>query len=240
MKVGLNGSSVVSRMQINNISMFNKINKDFINPNAGEKNSAAVIFSSSPLKPNMSDETLKDFTNDLARLKLSLQNSSDRIADSKLLDEFMAKYNDFKEKGIFGGQADGQNTNQIFQNSFLDLVDEVNAKLVNEEAQNLFREKNARADMAMFLVRALGITSGSVNVSEEGISRMMALYEEKLKDGTLNSDYVEILDLDDFNAYREKNKKVIEEAIKERDAYGVLLQKLAGFKNSLVQDFKGK
>ncbi|MFJ7737651.1 hypothetical protein ACIQ2D_15155 [Lysinibacillus sp. NPDC097287] len=239
MKVGLNGPSVASRIQLDTIGMLNKINKDAISASAGEKNSA-VIFSSSPLKKDVSDETLKDFTNDLARLKLSLQNSSDRNADSKLLDEFMAKYNDFKEKGIFGGQADGQNTNQIFQNSFLDLVDEVNAKLVNEYAQNLFKEKNAIADMTNFLIRALGITSGSIDVSERGISRMMALYEERLKDGTLKSDYVEILDLDDFNAYREKTKKVIEEAIKERDAYGVLLQKLAGFKNSVIQDFKGK
>ncbi|KOS68321.1 hypothetical protein AEA09_06965 [Lysinibacillus contaminans] len=240
MKVGLNGSSVVSGMQTYNIGMFNKINKGSISTNESAKNSAAVIFSSSPLKPNVSDDTLKDFTNDLARLKLSLQNSSDRNSDSKLLDEFMTKYNDFKEKGIFGGQADDQSTNQIFQNSFLDLVDEVNAKLVNEHCQNNIKEMKARGDMAMFLVRALGITSGAVHVSEEGISRMMKLYEEKLKDGTLNSDYVEILDLDAFNTYREKNKKDIEEAIKERDAYGVLLQKLAGFKNSLVQDFKGK
>ncbi|MFJ7953606.1 hypothetical protein ACIQZG_19060 [Lysinibacillus sp. NPDC096418] len=240
MKVGLNGPSVASRIQLNTIDMLNKINKDAIKANAGEKNSAGVIFSSSPLKKNVSDETLKDFTNDLARLKLSLQNSSDRNADSKLIDEFMAKYNDFKEKGIFGGQADGQNANQIFQNSFLDLVDEVNVKLVNEHFQNNFKEMKARGDMVMFLVNALDIRSGEVHHSEEGVSRMMALYEEKLKAGTLKSDYVEILDLDDFNVYREKTKKVIEEAINERDAYGVLLQKLALFKNSVVQDFKGK
>ena len=67
----------------------------------------------------------------------------------------------------------------------------------------------------------------------------MKLYEEKLKDGTLKSDNAEILDLDAFNKYREKNSKDIEVAIKERDAYGLLIQKLTGFKNSLVQYFKG-
>lgn len=240
MKVSLNGSSVDSGLQKYNIGMFNKGNKGSISTNASVKNSAAVIFSRSPFSPNVSNDTLKDFSNDLARLKLSLKNNSDSNSDNELLGEFLTKIEQYKEKGIFDGQADDKNTNQIFQNSVLDLVDEFRAKAVNEEAQNYFKEKNARADMAMFLIRGLGITSGEVHISDEGISRMMKLYEEKLKDGTLNSDNAEILDMDAFNKYREKNSKDIEEAIKEREAYSLLLKKLDAFKNSLVQYFEGK
>ncbi|MGE7111970.1 hypothetical protein [Lysinibacillus sp. NPDC047702] len=240
MKMGLNDSSVVRGLQTGNIGMTNISNKGSINTNASAKNSAAVIFSRSSFRPNVSNDTLKDFSNDLTRIKLSLRNNSDSNADSKLLDEFLTKYNEYKEKGLFDGQTDDNNTNQIFQNSVLDLVDEFRAKAVNEEAQNYFKEMKARGDMGMFLVRALGITSGHVDWSDKGISRMMELYEEKLKDGTLNSDNAEILDLDAFNKYREKNSKDTEEAIKEREAYSLLLKKLDAFKNSLVQYFEGK
>ncbi len=73
MKVSLNSSSVDSGLQKCNIGMFNKSNKGSINTNASTKNSAAVIFSRSPFSPNVSNDTLKDFSNDLARLKLSLK-----------------------------------------------------------------------------------------------------------------------------------------------------------------------
>ena len=240
MKVNLNGATIANKFQTGNINigLFNKNNNGSIGNNVGGKNSPAVIFSQSAFKPNISNEVLKDFSNDLARLKLDLKNSTDSESASKLVDEFLATYEQHKEKGLFDGNVDDPNTNQILQNSVLDLVDEVRAKLVDEEAQNNFKEMKARGNMVRFLTQALGITSGEVHHGEEGISRMMKLYEEKLKDGTLKSDNVEILDLEAFNEFREKNSKDIEEAIKERDAYGLLVQKLTGFKYSLVQYFK--
>ena len=164
MKVNLNGPTIVSRLQTGNIDigLFNKSNKGSIGINVSEKNSAAVIFSQSPFKPNVSNDILKDFSNDLTRLKLNLKNSSDSNSASELLDEFFATYEQYKEKGLFDGQAEDHNTNQILQNSVLDLVDEVRAKLIDEEAQNNFKEMKARGDMVRFLVGALGITSGEV------------------------------------------------------------------------------
>ncbi len=64
MKVGLNGSSVVSGLQTGNIGMSNKSNKGSISTNTSAKNSVAVIFSCSPFRPNMSNGTLKNFSND--------------------------------------------------------------------------------------------------------------------------------------------------------------------------------
>ncbi|WP_108308415.1 hypothetical protein [Metalysinibacillus jejuensis] len=233
MKVNVNGATIANKFKTAqmNTGLLNKNNP------VSEKNSPAVIFSQSGFKPNMPNDVLKDFSNDLARLKIDLKNSTDSESASKLVDEFLATHEQHKEKGVFDGKFDEFDTNQILQNSVLDLVDEVRAKLVDEHAQNNFKEMKARGNMVRFLTQALGI-SGEINYGEESVSRMVKLYEEKLKDGTLTSDNVKILDLEAFNKFREKNSKDIEEAIKERDAYGSLVQKLVGFKHSLVQYFK--
>lgn len=227
-------------MNVNGATIANKFKTVQMNPGlpnknnpVSEKNSPAVIFSQSGFKPNMSNDVLKDFSNDLTRLKIDLKNSTDSESASKLVDKFMATYEQHKEKGLFDGHEDDAS---ILQDSVLDLAEEVHLKLINEQAQNYFKELRATGDVAFFLGKALGLSE--IHYNEESVARMTKLYEEKLKEGTLKSDTVEILDLEDFNTFREKNKKDIEEAIKEREAYELLIQKLAGFKHSLVQYFK--
>ncbi|OCS91081.1 hypothetical protein [Caryophanon latum] len=46
---------------------------------------------------------------------------------------------------------------------------------------------------------------------------------------------VDVLDFDQFQAFRESNKQMMETSQKEQDAYSLLIQKLASFKQSIIQ-----
>lgn len=238
MKIDFGNSTIAyaNSLKIGNY-VANKSNMGSVNANAGESN--AVLYNRLTFKSNISTDVLKNFSNDLMKLKMSLKNNSDSNSEGILFDEFNQKCKEYKEMGIFDNQVADNSANQILQNSILDLVDKHREKAANDMCQSDLREMAARSDMSMFLVRALGITTGRVDISEKGIARMMELYSQKLKDGTLKSSNAEILGIDAFNEYCEKYNKDREAAKKDYDSYSLLVQKLDEVRNSLVRLFKG-
>lgn len=242
MKVDFKSSFIANASNLkisnNSINVTNKSNKEATSVNINEN--IAVLYNRLPFKSNIANESIKKFSNDLMKLKLDLKNNSESSSESVLFEEFKQKFDEYKEIGVFDNQDNiGVSINQILQNSVLDLVDEYRAKAVNDMCQSDLREMASRSEMSMFLIKALGITTGRVDISEKGIARMMELYKDKLKDGTLKSSNSEILDMDAFNKYCEKYNKEREAATKDYDTYSLLVQKLDEIKNSLVQLFKG-
>lgn len=121
----------------------------------------------------------------------------------------------------------------MLKDSVLHAANNMNDKLLKERVQHQLNELRVANDIGSFLGRALGLHE--VSYSEESIARMTKLYEEKLQDGTLQSDAVDLLDFNQFQAFRESNKQMMETAQKEQDAYSLLIQKLASFKQSIIQ-----
>lgn len=214
----------------------NSVASNFVNTSVLQKGArignggAAATLSQSTLQLKAPNDVLKNFTNDLTRLKLTMQHSNDYETASKAVDDFMAMYDDYEQQGLFAGHEDEAN---LFKDSALHVTDEMNDKLLNEQVQHQLNELRAANDVGSFLGRALGLQE--VSYSEESIARMTKLYEEKLKDGTLQSEAVDLLDFNQFQAFRESNKQMMETAQKEQDAYSLLIQKLASFKQSIIQ-----
>ena len=220
----IHGSGIATTFQLNDV------NKSVLQKGARMNSGAAATLSQSTLQLKAPNDVLKNFTNDLTRLKLTMQNSNDYETASKAVDDFMTMYADYEQQGLFAGHEDEAN---LLKDSVLHAANNMNDKLLNERVQHQLNELRAANDVGSFLGRALGLHE--VSYSEESIARMTKLYEEKLQDGTLQSDAVDILGMEQFHTFRESNKQMMETAQKEQDAYSLLIQKLASFKQSIIQ-----
>ncbi|MEA4960154.1 hypothetical protein [Lutispora sp.] len=236
MKIDYYSPSIVNGLKVDNSGVANKNDKGSISTSINEN--IAVLYNRSPFRANISDEAIKNFSNDMMKLKLSLKNNSESNSDSVLLDEFLAKYDKYKEQGLIADEVDDNVANKPLQNTILDLVGEFRVKAANEMCQINLREGLSRAKMAIFLARALDIHH--IDGSDRGIANMMELYRKKLKEGTLKSANTEILNMSDFDEYCEKYYKDKEAATKDYDTYKSVLQKLDEIKNLFLQDFKEK
>lgn len=129
----------------------------------------------------------------------------------------------YGEQSLSVNDVDGDNAEPLLQNFVLDSVDEFLAKTANEMCQADLKAMALRTDMAMFLIKGLGITSGHIDISETGIAKMMERYRAKLQDGTL-SENAEIRELDVFDKFCEKYYKDLDAANNDFEAYTLLWQ----------------
>ncbi len=216
----------------NNILLGKKTEK--VESSTGKISSEAVVFTQPEYKLNVSNETLKSFSNDFAEFNSRLEENQGSEADQKLLEDFLVKFDEYKEQGVF--DADNENgSNKLLQDTTLKFVEDFSIKAMNEELSNNLKEMHEYSAFALNLARGLGKNTGRLDISKDGVSKMLEEYKGKLGKDEIDKSYSNIHSLEDITKYSGK----IEFYRNESETYASILEKLNEMKTVIKNSQSG-